>query len=104
MSRKPSSLPRPGSPQSGHLPSLLGRRGRERLLLKRRAQHTVSTETACAGAVPSLPVSSLRALSVGTSFLQVQGIKAPPCGPDTIQAHLVFSPDLGRDSRMNLII
>ena len=53
---------------------------------------------------PSLPVSSLRALSVGTSFLQVQGIKAPPCGPDTIQAHLVFSPDLGRDSRMNPII
>lgn len=30
------------------------------------------------GAVPSLPVSSCRALSVGTSFLQVRGIKAPP--------------------------
>ena len=30
------------------------------------------------GAVPSLPVSSCRALSVGTSFFQARGIKAPP--------------------------
>ena len=44
---------------------------------QRQAQHTVSTETACPGAVPSLPVSSRRALSVGTSFLQARRIKAP---------------------------